>query len=71
MHGDCSDLTCQAPEFAQIAHGVWGVCIRCQRLAWEHEQADPLADILNFRQRRDFSAPPVMLTAEQWRRRHG
>ncbi len=38
--------TCLTPSFEwNNTWGVWGTCQSCARLAWDHEQADPLADI--------------------------
>lgn len=38
--------TCLAPKFEYNGSwGVWGSCQTCGRVAWDHEQADPLADI--------------------------
>lgn len=37
---------CAYPDFTWIpAEGCWSACHHCGRLAWEHEQADPLADM--------------------------
>lgn len=37
---------CPAPEFRYLPErGVWSACVHCRRLAWSHEQADPLADL--------------------------
>jgi hypothetical protein len=36
------------PRFEFIEdRGYWSECRTCGRLAWDHEQADPLADIRN------------------------
>lgn len=35
---------CPSPEFTFDGH-VWSACVHCRRLAWSHEQADPMADI--------------------------
>jgi len=41
-----ADLPCPTPTSSWIATaGVWSACTSCGRLAWDHEQADPLADI--------------------------
>lgn len=51
-------MTCPNPEFAWT--GVaWSACIRCGRLAWSHEQADPVADVRNLWRGGDHD-PPVM-----------
>jgi hypothetical protein len=35
---------CSTPEF--VFNGLnWPECVHCLRLAWDHEQADPMADI--------------------------
>jgi 5-methylcytosine-specific restriction endonuclease McrA len=38
---------CEAPEFVWQGQW-WSACVRCHRLAWDHEQADPLEDTRNF-----------------------
>ena len=43
-----SPVTCADPGFTWIEeHQHWSACTQCGRLAWAHEQADPLADIRN------------------------
>ncbi len=39
---------CPVPEF-RFNHLAkwWEACVHCGRLAWDHEQADPLQDIRN------------------------
>jgi len=58
MHG----VVCADPAFEWVAErGWWSACTNCGRLAWDHEQADPLADM------RDVLAgsntPPNMRTS--------
>jgi len=37
---------CPRPEFPfDSTRQCWLHCVRCGRLAWDHEQADPLADL--------------------------
>lgn len=44
---------CMHPRFEFLEEpGVWSQCLACGRLAWDHEQADPLADIRNYMQMR-------------------
>jgi len=41
-------LTCPDPAFQWL--GIfWSPCLVCGRLAWAHEQADPLRDIGNYK----------------------
>ena len=62
-------LRCPRPEFVWVHHRrTWTACLRCSRLAWDHEQADPLADIAASLRGQWFTAP-AMLTEDQWRER--
>lgn len=48
---------CPVPEFVWL--GIfWSPCIRCDRLAWDHEQADPLADLRNHLYQHYHGLPP-------------
>ncbi len=57
--------TCRRPVFRYIGL-TWSRCRSCRRLAWDHEQADVLADIATqFRLGRELhldpgSFPPAM-----------
>ncbi len=61
-----SEPTCPDPHFTfDETLQVWGSCETCGRLAWYHEQADPLQDMRNSiimyrdgRHPREF--PPAM-----------
>lgn len=57
--------TCLAPEFVWVAErGVWTACVECGRLAWDHEQADPLADLqAAMAGRAGADSPPTMRPA--------
>lgn len=37
---------CPDPQFRFLG-GWWSPCLTCGRLAWNHEQPDPLADLRN------------------------
>lgn len=64
-------LLCPAPEFVWARHRrAWTACLKCGRLAWDHEQADPLADIQACL-RGEWFTGPAMLTEAQWRERVG
>lgn len=57
-------VMCQRPDFVWIG-GWWSPCTACGRLAWDHEQADPLADVHNHIEaartgRGPQTCPPVM-----------
>jgi hypothetical protein len=60
------DFPCTDPDFRWVDEcGWWSPCASCGRVAWEHEQADPLADLrnqytmyLNHGHPRDY--PPAM-----------
>ncbi len=39
-----SSWPCPTPDFIWLG-GWWSDCTACARPAWEHEQADPLADM--------------------------
>jgi hypothetical protein len=65
-------LRCPDPVFVYnyiLKH--WTTCIPCGRPAWDHEQADPLADMRNYLAELRGAAPipPAMLTAAQWAER--
>lgn len=59
-----SQWPCAQPHFPFDAMRGWYLaCTACGRLAWDHEQADPLADIRNtVREMHDGlpTSPPVM-----------
>ncbi len=51
-----TDLTCTQPHFEWLGGG-WSACTACGRLAWDHEQADPLQDIRNMLRERPGDDP--------------
>jgi hypothetical protein len=57
-------INCDNPEFEWI--GIWwSPCLKCGKLAWDHEQSDPLQDIFNFKEMHKYNIhpsqfPPVM-----------
>lgn len=54
---------CSEPAFNWLEEcEVWSACINCGRLAWDHEQADPVADIKDFIAGR--TNPPNMRTID-------
>jgi hypothetical protein len=57
------ELTCPDPRFEWLGE-AWSPCVECGRLAWDHEQADPTADIRTvMREAADakpWQHPPVM-----------
>jgi hypothetical protein len=59
-------LPCPEPEFGRRGQ-TWTACQQCGRLAWDHEQSDPLEDIRNVMRRLD--KPPAMLSEAEWRLR--
>lgn len=38
---------CRDPRFTWLGP-YWSPCQSCGRLAWDHEQADPLQDVRNY-----------------------
>lgn len=61
-----TELTCPDPKFQWISRW-WSPCVHCGRLAWAHEQADPLQDLKNSIMIAEFSLrdedyPPTMRT---------
>ncbi len=59
-------VECGNPRFVfDQASRTWGPCLECGRLAWSHEQADPLADMANAAavargEAQACDVPPVM-----------
>jgi len=44
-----TELLCPDPAFVfDHTRQCWSACVRCGRLAWTHEQSDPMADLRNF-----------------------
>lgn len=70
---------CNDPKFLfDEARGVWSFCTTCDRAAWAHEQADPLADIQNATKQLHnagdldpSSLPPVMKPINSAKCQHG
>lgn len=59
-----SGLICPEPEFVfDEQRNWWSPCIACGRIAWDHEQADPVADMqgaISAGFTRPWERPPVM-----------